>query len=417
MRRWLRLFLDLGVGERPPPEARRIRIINGVAAIAVAVNLLYVAALGLSTTAGAVAASEVSGLLIINTLLLFVAAAVPLMNRAGRVDVAMWSLFGAAVVNTVFAALYLGAEVGGEIIILVLPGFAVLITRPGDRRTQMIFLTTIAVAFAAITAAEIESPPEIVDLAFTKWMVVLTSVVVVVFIGAISLYFREIVDTTEAELQAEKKRSEELLLNILPKETADRLKEGETVIADRAENVSVLFADLVDSTPMAESLSPNDLVEVLNSIFTPFDDLADQLGLEKIKTIGDAYMVVGGLPRPRDDHLDAIADMALGMREQLSQHHDPRTGTLRMRFGIDTGPVVAGVIGRRKFSYDLWGNTVVTAARMESQGIPGRIQVTEKVRDALENRYAFEGRRRLEVKGKGMLTTYFLEGRRSQSTD
>jgi adenylate cyclase len=154
------------------------------------------------------------------------------------------------------------------------------------------------------------------------------------------------------------------------------------------------------------------MVEVLNEIFTPFDDLADVLGLEKIKTIGDAYMVVGGLPVERADYLEAIAEMALRMKEEIVKHTVPNFGSLEMRYGIHAGPVVAGVIGKRKFSYDLWGDTVNTAARMESHGMPGHIQVTAAVRDALEDTYRFEERGRIEIKGKGMMTTYFLVGRR-----
>jgi class 3 adenylate cyclase len=274
-------------------------------------------------------------------------------------------------------------------------------------------LSLTVVAFTAVTTADLESPSGLVNSPLRPWLLLAASAMVVLFIGAIALYFRDIVDTAEAELQAEKARSEELLLNILPEQTAERLKAGETVIADRAESVSVLFADLVNSTPMSESLAPTALVALLNSIFTPFDDLADELEVEKIKTIGDAYMVVAGLPIPREDHLEAIAEMALRMRDHLARHRYPEVGQLQMRFGIDTGPVVAGVIGRKKFSYDLWGNTVVTAARMESHGVPGRIQVTDTVKVALEDRYAFETRGPIEVKGKGQITTHFLEKRRT----
>jgi guanylate cyclase len=205
--------------------------------------------------------------------------------------------------------------------------------------------------------------------------------------------------------------SDDLLLNILPQPVADRLKAGEGVIADRVEHVSVLFADLVDSTPLSESLTPTDLVEFLNEVFTRFDDLADELGVEKIKTIGDAYMVVGGLPEEREDHLEAIAEMALRMREELANHASSVGEPMQMRYGIHTGPVVAGVIGRRKFSYDLWGDTVNTAARMESHGVPGKIHVTTAVRDALGGAYDFETRGTIKIKGKGLQVTHFLTGR------
>jgi guanylate cyclase len=234
----------------------------------------------------------------------------------------------------------------------------------------------------------------------------------VVYVTYVSLgYFIRERERTHAALELEQEKSEGLLLNILPSEVATRLKAGEEVIADRVEGVTILFADLVGSTELSERLTANQLVQVLNDIFTPFDDLADRLGLEKIKTLGDAYMVVGGLPVARVDHVEAIADMALAMREELVGHAVPGFGQLRMRYGIHTGPVVAGVIGKRKFSYDLWGDTVNTAARMESHGIPGAIQVTEDVYETLRDRYSFTPRGPVQIRGKGEMTTYLLEGR------
>lgn len=404
-------FINLGVGDSPPSEARRIRVINAVAAIAITVNTLFIAMQLAGVASGGLVASEVGGLVATNAISLAVAVAVPLVNRSGHVDLAMWMLFAGALGNTVVAAVLLGSDVHGEMFLLVLPAFSVLITRPGDRRTQLILLAMIVVAFTAVTTADIESPPGLVNSPLKPWLLVAASAMAALFIGAISVYFRDIVDTAEAELRAEKALSDELLLNILPQQTADRLKAGETVIADRAENVSVLFADLVDSTPISETLPPRQLVELLNSIFTPFDDLAEELGVEKIKTLGDAYMAVAGLPVPRKDHLEAVAEMALRMRDELASHRDQQVGELQMRFGIATGPVVAGVIGKKKFSYDLWGDTVVAAARMESHGVPGKIQVTQVVRDALEGMYTFELRGQVEVKGKGLMTTHFLEGR------
>jgi class 3 adenylate cyclase len=413
MKRILSRFINLGVRGVASPEARRIRVVNAVAAIAITVNLLFISTQLASIGTGALSWSDVSGVVVANTISMVVAMAVPLINRAGHADLAMWILFVGALGNTVLAAVYLGGDVHGEMSMLVLPGFAVLITRPGDRRTQLILLALIAVAFTAVVTAEIESPAGLVNSSLKPWLLLVASAVIVVFMGAIALYFRDIVDRAEADLRAEKALSDELLLNILPAQTADRLKAGETVIADRAENVSVLFADLVDSTRMSEILPPKRLVGLLNSFFTPFDDLAEELGVEKIKTMGDAYMVVSGLPVPHENHLVAIAEMALRMREELAEHEDPDVGKLQMRFGIDTGPVIAGVIGKRKFSYDIWGSTVVTASRMESQGVPGKIQVTDTVRAALEGRYVFETRGPVRIKGKGVMTTHFLEERRS----
>jgi adenylate cyclase len=225
---------------------------------------------------------------------------------------------------------------------------------------------------------------------------------------------RRALDRAHRQLLAEQERSERLLLNVLPAPIAARLKQGEAVIADRFPEVTVLFADLVDFTRRSQGTTPEKVVRVLDDLFTAFDRLAERLGLEKIKTIGDAYMVVGGLPNPRPDHAQAVAEMALALREEAGRHLDPAGRPLDLRIGIDSGPVVAGVIGRRKFSYDLWGDTVNTASRMESTGVPGCIQVTDMVRRRLAGRYRFQRRGPVQVKGKGELDTWLLVGRDGQ---
>ncbi len=211
-------------------------------------------------------------------------------------------------------------------------------------------------------------------------------------------------------IQAERKRSERLLLNILPKPIADRLKMGEEIIADNFAEVTVLFADIVDFTPLSTRISPKDLIILLNEIFSLFDTLVERYGLEKIKTIGDAYMVVGGLPTPRPDHAAAIADMALAMLDGVAEFNAARGTSLDLRIGINTGPVIAGVIGTTKFSYDLWGDTVNIAGRMESHGVAGKIQVTEATYALLRDKYRFAERGVIEVKGRGEMRTYLLEG-------
>jgi class 3 adenylate cyclase len=206
-------------------------------------------------------------------------------------------------------------------------------------------------------------------------------------------------------------QSEGLLLNVLPRPIAERLKREPGVIAERYEEVTVMFADIADFTPFAERTTPERVVGVLDAIFSAFDRLTVERGLEKIKTIGDAYMVVGGLPEPRPDHAEAIAELALDIRAELARLCDELGLGLAIRIGIDSGPVVAGVIGRHKFSYDLWGDTVNTASRMESHGIAGGIQITETTYRRLGDRFRFEARGEVEVKGKGRLQTYWLTGR------
>jgi class 3 adenylate cyclase len=212
-------------------------------------------------------------------------------------------------------------------------------------------------------------------------------------------------------LQLEQERSERLLLNVLPAPIAARLKAGEGVIADDFPEVTVLFADIVDFTRRSRQVRPAQVVATLNELFSAFDELAQRQGLEKIKTIGDAYMVAGGLPQPRPDHAQAIAELALAMREEVARHTDPSGRPLAVRIGIDTGPVEAGVIGTAKFSYDLWGDTVNTASRMESHGVPGCIQMTERTYQRLQDGYRLERRGPIQVRGMGEMVTYFLLGR------
>jgi class 3 adenylate cyclase len=216
---------------------------------------------------------------------------------------------------------------------------------------------------------------------------------------------------TRRALDLEREKSERLLLNVLPASIAARLKQTDAVIADAFGEVTVLFADLVDFTRRSERIAPEQVVQALNDLFSVFDQLARQRGLEKIKTVGDAYMVAGGLPDPRPDHAHAVAEMAMAMRDEVARHTFPGGQPLAVRIGIDTGPVVAGVIGTSKFSYDLWGDTVNTASRMESQGVAGCIQVTARTYQRLKDGYRFERRGPIPVKGKGEIVTYLLVGR------
>ncbi len=217
----------------------------------------------------------------------------------------------------------------------------------------------------------------------------------------------------EAEAQSEREKAEKLLLNILPAPIAEELKQGRRSICDGFAEVTVLFADLVGFTALSAQISPNQLVALLNQIFLTFDDLSVRLGLEKIKTIGDNYMVAGGLPIPRDDHAAAIAEMALEMQAAIAKldFKLDDMAPLSLRIGINSGPVVAGVIGSKKFIYDLWGDAVNTASRMESHGLPGCIQVTEATYHYLQGKYLLEKRGMISVKGKGEMMTYWLKGR------
>ncbi|HAA29261.1 MAG TPA: hypothetical protein DCE56_18110 [Cyanobacteria bacterium UBA8553] len=238
---------------------------------------------------------------------------------------------------------------------------------------------------------------------------------------------RDITERKQAEeaLRIEQEKSERLLLNILPKLIANRLKQdqrligewgGEAPIAEHFDDVTILFSDLVGFTPLSARLEPIALVNLLNQIFSDFDQLAQQHGVEKIKTIGDAYMVVGGLPTPMSNHAEAIAQMALDMQQSINRFQTDIGEPFKIRIGINTGPVIAGVIGRHKFIYDLWGDAVNVASRMESSGVPGRIQVTAATYERLKDQYLFEARGATFVKGKGEMMTYWLTGRKTIGT-
>jgi adenylate cyclase len=209
-------------------------------------------------------------------------------------------------------------------------------------------------------------------------------------------------------------RSDDLLHNILPDEIAERLKAEQTMIADDFASATVLFADVVGFTPMSVGMSPAELVGLLDDVFTRFDGFVAELGLEKIKTVGDAYMVAAGVPRARPDHAHAIAELALRIRDHIAMNQ-VKGHRLSLRIGVNSGPVTAGVIGTHKFSYDLWGDTVNTASRMESEGLPGSIQVSPTTYELIRNEYACEPRGIIRVKGKSEMETYLLISRRDAS--
>jgi adenylate cyclase len=219
-------------------------------------------------------------------------------------------------------------------------------------------------------------------------------------------------EKTQKALRLEQQKSEQLLLNILPKAIVDKLKQLQGSLAERFDDVTILFADIVNFTPLAAHISPLDLVNWLNQIFSEFDRLAEHHHLEKIKTIGDAYMVVGGLPIPRSDHPEAVMEMALAMQDVAQRIARKDGQTFQLRIGMNTGAVVAGVIGIKKFSYDLWGDAVNIASRMEAQGSPGKIQVTEATYQRVKHLYHFEQAGQVMVKGRGVMTTYQYVGRR-----
>jgi guanylate cyclase len=246
------------------------------------------------------------------------------------------------------------------------------------------------------------------------------SVVVVFFvlnIGAVSAVVYYLLRHFIRGLVAERQKSDLLLLNVLPASVARRLKAGERRLADRFGEAAILFADIVGFTSVSEDIDADALVGFLDDLFTRFDSLADRRGLEKIKTVGDAYLAIAGVPELGTGGVDAVADAALEMRDLVKGLRFPNGEALRLRIGIDVGPVIGGVIGTRKFAYDLWGDTVNTASRMESSSLPGEIQVSERAYRRLADRYRFRSRGPVEVKGKGTIPTYLLMARLDQDNE
>ena len=233
--------------------------------------------------------------------------------------------------------------------------------------------------------------------------------------------FEEVVARVNTQLELKRAKEElrflhqqadALLLNILPASIAERLKAEETTIVDAIPEATIFFSDLVGFTPLAASMSPQKLVAFLNDVFSAMDRLAEKYGLEKIKTIGDAYMVAAGVPDPRPDHAEAIADFALELIEVLPRVAKEADMPVRLRIGMHTGPIVAGVIGEKKFTYDLWGDTVNTASRMESSGEENRIHLSTAMKEKLDGAYEFDFRGPIEIKGKEPMETWFLTGKR-----
>ena len=221
---------------------------------------------------------------------------------------------------------------------------------------------------------------------------------------------RKQLESQHLRLIQEQEKSELLLLNILPVSISERLKGGEQRCADSHANVSVLFADLVGFTRMSQGMTASQLVEVLHALFSEFDQLVEQAELEKIKTIGDCYMLVGGLPEARDDHAKAVVSTALLMLEAMDRFNEANNTELMMRIGIHSGPVVAGVIGKHKFTYDLWGNTVNVSSRMESSGTPGRVHISAQTAELLGDDFALESRGLVQAKGLGEVATFYVNG-------
>jgi adenylate cyclase len=318
--------------------------------------------------------------------------------RAGNAETAVMIVVVAAVVNHVVVHVSLGgyANSGAYLMfgVAVTMTSALILPRTGTVALAT-FYAVLAVVFGFLESTlEARRPAPDPTLSTILFVIVL-----VASLGILTPMFNYFL----SRLAEERARAESLLLNVLPPVVATELKAKGVTTARRYDAVSVLFADIVGFTPLSASMEPEEMVTQLNEVFSYFDSLADRYGCEKIRTIGDNYMVACGVPVPREGNAEVLCRMALDMVDYAE------TSPLRFRIGINSGPVVAGVIGRRKFQYDIWGDTVNTASRMESQGEPGRIQITEATYDEIKDRFAATPRGVIDIKGKGPLRTWFLE--------
>ncbi len=400
----MRLLPSIRFGTERYPEkvARRLRSLNIAMWLAAATHAVYALVLLFDPALHWLAAFNLVGAVLY--------AAGPLLHRVGSLagPIAFIVLFYA---DMLFYIAVIGTGVGIQFYYLL--GVALTALFIG---TEHIGLATAfsAVAAALIVVVQLTVP---YDTGLLPATVFYTSIVINavvssgVLLSIVSYALREAA-RAEAVAQFEHERSESLLANILPAPIAERLKSNPGSIADSFSEATILFVDIVGFTKLSETMTPEGLVDLLNKVFSEIDDLTEKYNLEKIKTIGDAYMVVAGAPERRPDHAEAIAAMSLEIKESFAKLNKAGHHSLDFRIGIHSGPVVAGVIGKKKFSYDMWGDSVNTAARMESHGIPGEIHVSAVVRDLLQDKFQFAECGLVDIKGKGKLLTYLLKGRR-----
>ncbi|MFY2860533.1 adenylate/guanylate cyclase domain-containing protein [Mycobacterium sp. THU-M104] len=385
--------------------ARRARVLKITAALAVLVSASFALVQVLSGTWS----WQVSG---INLAAAAVFAFVPWLHRFGDV-VAPLTFIGAAYVSVFATCWDVGTGSGSQLFFLV--GACLVVLMLGIE--HIVLASGVAAVSAGLIIALEFLVPDDTGLQ-PEWVqsmgFVVTSVAAVVMV-VVTVWFA-LRDTARAEvaMEAEYERSEALLANMLPASIADRLKEsGHGVIADKYDDATVLFADIVGFTERASSTAPADLVRFLDRLYSAFDALVDKHGLEKIKVSGDSYMVVSGVPRPRPDHVRALADCALEMSGVAAGMKDPHGMPVPLRMGLACGPVVAGVVGSRRFFYDVWGDAVNVASRMESTDPVGRIQVPESIYARLKDEFVLYERGHVDVKGKGVMRTWYLSGRKA----
>ena len=384
--------------------ARHLRVLTVTTRIGTAVSLTF----GIQ---GLIVGQDVVWIAMVNLLSGAIFLMIPLLYRFGEIVPAL-VFFAIAYTSITVLCWHLGTGSGLMFYYLVAATIMVLILGVD----HLVLASVLAAILAAtVIALEVSVPYNTgaqPDWAFRLgfYLTVISAWVMVVAVVWYAL--REIRRARNA-MEAEYERSEKLLTNILPATIAERLKDpSRNIIADKFDDASILFADIAGYTKRASDTTPTELVRFLDRLYTELDALVDRHGLEKVKTSGDSYMVVSGVPEPRDDHMEALACLALDMADAVADLKDPMGREVPLRIGLAAGPVVAGVVGARKFFYDVWGDAVNVAARMETTDVEGRIQVPQDVYERLNDKFLLEERGTVDVKGKGPMHTWYLVGRR-----
>ena len=385
--------------------ASRFRILKIAASISAAISALF----GIFQL---VLGGSVWWVGLLNLVFAAIFVAVPLLYRFGEL-IAPLTFFVSAYISVGFICYTIGTGSGLQFYFLVSATLVMLVFG-----IERIVLASTIVTFGVAGTIALEllvpndrglGPPWMLTVGFVSSVIGST-----VMVMATIWYALRETDRAEKAMEAEYQRSESLLANILPASIAARLKDPtRNIIADKYDDASILFADIAGYTKRASDTSPTELVQFLDTLYTDLDALVDKHGLEKIKTSGDSYMVVSGVPKPRHDHVQAIACLALDMADAVADLKDPQGRAVPLRIGMASGPVVAGVVGARKFFYDVWGDAVNVASRMESTDVEGRIQVPQRVYESLKDDYVLEERGVVDVKGKGPMHTWYLVGRRN----
>jgi adenylate cyclase len=387
--------------------ARHLRVLTVTTRIGAVVSLFF----GIQ---GLIVGQDVVWIAMVNLASGAIFLLIPLLYRFGEVVPAL-VFFAVAYTSITVVCWHLGTGSGLPFYYLVAATLMVLILGVD----HLVLASVLAAVLAAtVIALEVFVPYNTgmqPDWAF-RFGFYLTVISAWVMVVAVVWYALREIRRARQAMEAEYERSETLLTNILPATIAERLKDpSRNIIADKYDDASILFADIAGYTKRASDTTPSELVRFLDRLYTDLDALVDRHGLEKVKTSGDSYMVVSGVPQPRDDHMEALACLALDMADAVADLKDPQGREVPLRIGLAAGPVVAGVVGARKFFYDVWGDAVNVAARMETTDVVGRIQVPQDVYERLNHAFLLEERGKVDVKGKGVMHTWYLVGRRDDN--